>query len=109
MGRIVYRRLLVRWRPLPFQTVVGSVETSPRSSSSVTYFRTVLTLMPTWSPIHRRLGGHWWELLFKMPVYQDLQMDEDCYHVFENLVADKKSWPGYGMPLQGSTGITSRS
>lgn len=33
-----------------------------------------------------------WELLFKLPVYQDLQMDEDCYHAFENLVADRKSW-----------------
>ena len=32
-----------------------------------------------------------WDLVFALPVYRDLNMDHDCnYHALENLVADRK-------------------
>ena len=34
-----------------------------------------------------------WELIFSLPVYRDLQMDEPCnYHTFQRLMADKEKW-----------------
>lgn len=34
-----------------------------------------------------------WELIFSLPVYRDLKMDESCnYHTFQRLMADKKKW-----------------
>ena len=34
-----------------------------------------------------------WELIFSLPVYRDLKMDEPCnYHTFQRLMADKEKW-----------------
>ena len=34
-----------------------------------------------------------WELIFALPVYRDLKMDEPCnYHTFQRLMADKEKW-----------------
>ena len=34
-----------------------------------------------------------WELIFALPVYRDLKMDELCnYHTFQRLMADKEKW-----------------
>ena len=34
-----------------------------------------------------------WELIFALPVYRDLKMDEQCnYHTFQRLMADKEKW-----------------
>ncbi|MCI9333055.1 MAG: hypothetical protein HFG05_12955 [Oscillibacter sp.] len=34
-----------------------------------------------------------WELIFSLPVYQDLKMDEECnYHTFKRLMADREKW-----------------
>lgn len=34
-----------------------------------------------------------WELIFSLPVYRDLKMDESCnYHTFQRLTADKEKW-----------------
>lgn len=34
-----------------------------------------------------------WELIFSLPVYRDLKMDEPCnYHMFQRLMADKEKW-----------------
>lgn len=34
-----------------------------------------------------------WELIFALPVYRDLKMDEPCnYHMFQRLMADKEKW-----------------
>ena len=47
-----------------------------------------------------------WKVIFKLPVYRDLKMDEESnYHTFERLMADKEKWAqvqdpaseGYGM------------
>lgn len=40
-----------------------------------------------------------WDVVFTMPVYQDLNMDADCnYHALENLFADKEKWKQVLMP-----------
>lgn len=34
-----------------------------------------------------------WELIFALPVYRDLKMNEPCnYHTFQRLMADKEKW-----------------
>lgn len=34
-----------------------------------------------------------WELIFALPVYRNLKMDEPCnYHTFQRLMADKEKW-----------------
>ena len=34
-----------------------------------------------------------WELIFALPVYRDLKMDEPCnYHTFQRLMADEEKW-----------------
>lgn len=34
-----------------------------------------------------------WELIFALPVYRDLKMDEPCnYHTFQRLMADREKW-----------------
>lgn len=34
-----------------------------------------------------------WEIIFSLPVYRDLKMDEECnYHTFQRLMADKNKW-----------------
>ena len=34
-----------------------------------------------------------WELIFALPVYQDLTMDEPCnYHMFQRFIADVEKW-----------------
>ena len=34
-----------------------------------------------------------WELIFVLPVYRDLKMDEPCnYHTFQRLMADEEKW-----------------
>lgn len=34
-----------------------------------------------------------WDLVFSLPVYRELKMDEPCcYHTFERLLADQKKW-----------------
>lgn len=34
-----------------------------------------------------------WDVIFSLPVYRDLKMDEECnYHTFQRLIADKKKW-----------------
>ena len=34
-----------------------------------------------------------WDVVFTLPVYRDLRMDEPCnYHTFERLLADKEKW-----------------
>ena len=34
-----------------------------------------------------------WELIFSLPVYRDLKMDEPCnHHTFQRLMADKEKW-----------------
>lgn len=34
-----------------------------------------------------------WEVIFTLPVYRDLRMDEPCnYHTFERLLADEEKW-----------------
>ena len=34
-----------------------------------------------------------WELIFALPVYRDLKMDEACcFHTFQRLMADKEKW-----------------
>ena len=34
-----------------------------------------------------------WELIFSLPVYRDLKMDEPCnYHTFQRLMADEEKW-----------------
>ena len=34
-----------------------------------------------------------WELIFALPVYRDLKMDEPCnYHMFQRLMADEEKW-----------------
>ena len=34
-----------------------------------------------------------WDIVFTLPVYRDLRMDEPCnYHAFERLLADKEKW-----------------
>ena len=34
-----------------------------------------------------------WELIFALPVYQDLKMDEPCnYHIFQRFIADEEKW-----------------
>ncbi len=34
-----------------------------------------------------------WELIFALPVYQDLTMDEPCnYHMFQRFIADEEKW-----------------
>lgn len=34
-----------------------------------------------------------WELIFALPVYRDLKMDEPCnYHTFQRLMADGEKW-----------------
>lgn len=34
-----------------------------------------------------------WDLIFSLPVYRDLKMDEPCnYHMFQRLMADKEKW-----------------
>ena len=34
-----------------------------------------------------------WDLIFSLPVYRDLNMDEDCnYHMFQRFMADREKW-----------------
>ena len=34
-----------------------------------------------------------WDLIFSLPVYRDLKMDEECnYHMFRRLMADRDKW-----------------
>ncbi len=34
-----------------------------------------------------------WDIVFSLPVYRDLKMDEECnYHTFERLMADEEKW-----------------
>ena len=34
-----------------------------------------------------------WDVVFALPVYRDLNMDYDCnYHALENLIADREKW-----------------
>jgi len=34
-----------------------------------------------------------WDIVFSLPVYRDLNMDEECnYHTFQRLIADKEKW-----------------
>jgi hypothetical protein len=34
-----------------------------------------------------------WDIVFSLPVYRDLKMDEECnYHTFQRLMADKEKW-----------------
>ena len=34
-----------------------------------------------------------WDIIFSLPVYRDLKMDEECnYHMFQRLMADREKW-----------------
>ena len=34
-----------------------------------------------------------WDMVFSLPVYRDLKMDEECnYHTFQRLMADEEKW-----------------
>ena len=34
-----------------------------------------------------------WDIVFSLPVYRDLKMDEACnYHAFQRLIADEERW-----------------
>ena len=34
-----------------------------------------------------------WDIVFSLPVYRDLKMDEECnYHTFQRLMEDKENW-----------------
>ena len=41
-----------------------------------------------------------WELIFALPVYRDLKMDEPCnYHMFQQLMADEEKWAQVQDPI----------
>ena len=41
-----------------------------------------------------------WDVIFSLPVYRDLKMDEECnYHTFQRLMADKEKWTQVQNPI----------
>ena len=47
-----------------------------------------------------------WELIFALPVYRDLKMDEACcFHTFRRLMADREKWAQVQAPASEGYGI----
>ena len=47
-----------------------------------------------------------WELIFALPVYRDLKMDEACcFHTFRRLMADRENWAQVQDPASEGYGI----